>query len=226
MKLLFLVVFFSIPFHAKASSPESQIILLENFIPSDVANTLIQFYNSEKRHLIIHEDNQLAYSSISNSYIRGIIGEISARVLQVMRQHYPLMGRNYHLDHAGLYARIPGNYCPYHADNISFECPIHGRNQGQLRIICPGNCPGARFIPNHTPWREYTALIYLNDDFQGGEILFEDGPRNKLYRKTIPIKANLLILSPNNQNFYHEVFPIRSGKRHSLHIWYTSDPKH
>jgi|SRR3990167_1306952 len=225
IRYLFFALFLT-PSIAKTSHPESQIILLENFISSDHANALIEFYNAEKKDLAVHTDNQLAFASISNSYIRGIIREISAKVLQVMRDNYPLMGKNYHLDHAGLYARIPGNFCPYHADNIYFECPVHGRNQDRLRTTCPGNCPGARFLPNHTSWREYTALIYLNDSFQGGEILFEDGPCNKLYRKIIPIRSNLLILAPNSQDFYHEVFPIRSGKRYSLHLWYTSDPRH
>jgi hypothetical protein len=106
------------------------------------------------------------------------------------------------------------------ADNIAFSCPIHGKDQDKLRRTCDGNCPGASFVPNHTYWREYTALLYLNDDFEGGEILFEDGPCNKLYQKIIPIKAHMLVLAPNGPHFYHEVFPIKSGKRYSLHIWY------
>ncbi|MBS0604564.1 MAG: 2OG-Fe(II) oxygenase [Verrucomicrobia bacterium] len=206
--------------------PESQIIILENFISPEAARALIQFYDAEKRNLNNSSDNELALSSIYNSYIRNIISEISSRVLQVMRQNYPLMGKNYHVDHGGLYSRIVGNYCPYHADNISFDCPIHGRNQGQLRTTCNGQCPGARFVPNHTWWREYTALIYLNEGFEGGEIAFEDGPFNRIYKKVVPIRANMLVLAPNGSNFYHEVFPIRSGKRYSLHLWYTSDPNH
>jgi hypothetical protein len=29
-----------------------------------------------------------------------------------------------------------------------------------------------RWVPNHTPQRDYTALVYLNDDFTGGELVF------------------------------------------------------
>ncbi len=208
-----------------ADHPESQIIVLENFISPDAARVLMQYYDRDKQNLNNTSDNELSLSSISDPYIRQIVLDISNQVLLLMRQCYPLMNRNYLLDHAGLYARIPRNYCPYHADNIYFECPIHGKNQMQLRTTCPGNCPGAGFIPNHTYWREYTALIYLNDAFEGGQIAFEDGPQNKLYKKFIKIKANMLILAPNGKDFYHEVYPILSGKRYSLHLWFTSDPQ-
>lgn len=81
-------------------------------------------------------------------------------------------------------------------------------------------------MSNHTHWREYTALLYLNEDFEGGEILFEDGPCNRLYKKVIPIRAGMLVIAPNGKDFYHELFPIGSGKRYSLHLWYTSDPRY
>jgi hypothetical protein len=206
--------------------PENQIIVVENFISTDVAKALIQYYDAEKRNLNNGSDNEFSLSSMDNPHIKKIIRDISEQVIQLMHRSYPLMGKNHQLDHAGLYARIVSNYCPYHADNVYFECPTHGRNQQQLRTICSGNCPGAKFVPNHTPWREYTALIYLNDEFEGGEIAFEDGPQNRQYKKTIPIHANLLVLAPNGSDFYHEVFPIRKGKRYSLHLWITSDSRH
>jgi len=211
---------------AHATHPEDQIIVIDNFIPVDIANTLIQYYDTEKYNLCQTSDNEFSLASVRNPHIRNIIQDIANQVIQLMQRCYPLLGKNYQLDHAGLYARIAGNYCPYHADNVFFECPVHGKDQGRLRTICPGNCPGAKFVPNHTPWREYTALIYLNDGFAGGEIAFEDGPCNRKYQKTIPIRANMLVLAPNGPDFYHEVFPIRKGKRYSLHLWFTSDPQH
>lgn len=217
MRTLLLILFTCV---AHASSPESQIVIVEEFISTDVAQELIRYYDAEKRELNSSSDNELSFGSIQNPRIKKIIRDISDQVIALISD------KNYHLDHAGLYSRIVHNYCPYHADNVYFECPIHGRDQGQLRRICPGNCPGAKFVPNHTSWREYTALIYLNEDFEGGEIAFEDGPCNRHYKKTIPIRANMLVLAPNGPNFYHEVFPIRQGKRYSLHLWLTSDPRH
>ena len=204
---------------------QNKIIILENFIAPDVSDALIRFYEAEKKNLSRLSDNELSLSSISDRRIKKILFAISNRVLQLMQKHYPLTGRNYQLDHGGMYVRIPGNFCAYHTDNVYFDCPIHGRNQDQLRAVCPGDCPGAIYVPNHTYWREYTALIYLNDAFTGGELAFEDGPHNKFYKKVISIKPNMLVLAPNGPHFYHEVYPIRSGKRYSVHLWYTSDPQ-
>ena len=215
------LIFFCFIRFLAAETPESKIVVIDQFISSEVSQALIQYYNMEKQNLDVNSDNQIAFSSISNPHIRKLISDISDQVLTLMKQSYGIKKAKYRLDHAGLYARIPGNSCGYHADNIRFYCPIHGSDQGKLRTTCKGDCPGAQYVPNHTHLREYTALIYLNDDFQGGEILFEDGPCNKIYRKIIPIRSNLLVLAPNGKDFYHEVFQIRSGRRYSLHIWYT-----
>lgn len=214
MKILFLML---CTYALHASSPEHRIILVEEFISADVAEQLIQYYDGEKQNLTSQSDNELSFSAIRNPHIQKIIRDISEQVKALISD------KVCHLDHAGLYARIAPNYCPYHADNVYFECPVHGKDQGVLRALCPGTCQGAHFVPNHTWWREYTALIYLNEDFEGGEIAFEDGPCNKLYRKIIPIRAHMLVLAPNGADFYHEVFPIRKGKRYSLHLWLTSD---
>lgn len=206
------------------ANPENQIIIVENFISAEIGASLIQFYNNEKKDLSERTDNQLL--CLENPNIQKIISHISKKILKIMNQSYGLPNKKYQVDHCALYARIPGNFCVYHADNGYFDCPFHGNDQTKLRRTCPGTCFGAKFVQNHTSWREYTALLYLNEDFEGGEILFEDGPCSKLYKKIIPIKANMLIIAPNGQNFYHEVFPIKRGKRYSIHFWYTSDPKH
>jgi hypothetical protein len=221
--LFFIVCFFSL---CEALDPESQIVVLENFVSSDKAKRLIHFYDQEKTDLNDYTDNQVTFSSRTDLHIRQVILSISRDILRVMKKKYGLDINRYHIDHCALYARTAGNHCPYHADNVYFDCPVHGKDQNRLRATCKGTCPGAKFFPNHTGWREYTALLYLNDEFEGGEILFEDGPCNRIYKKIIPIKANMVVIAPNNQNFYHEVFRIRKGKRYSLHIWYTSDPHH
>jgi 2-oxoglutarate-Fe(II)-dependent oxygenase superfamily protein len=72
-----------------------------------------------------------------------------------------------------------------------------------------------RWVPNHTPQRDYTALAYLNDDFTGGELVFPD-------RDVVVVpKPGLLVGFPSNHKFVHAVPKIISGKRYSLPIWFT-----
>jgi hypothetical protein len=72
-----------------------------------------------------------------------------------------------------------------------------------------------RWLPNHTPQRDYTALIYLNNDFTGGELVFPD-------RDVVIIpKPGLFVGFPSNHKFVHAVPNVFSGKRYSLPVWFT-----
>ena len=82
--------------------------------------------------------------------------------------------------------------------------------------------------PNHTPWRTYTALLYLESDHEGGNIVFGEGPNvyGKLYRKEIAVTQGLLVLSPSNELYYHRTTPLLSRVRYSMNMWFATDPTH
>jgi hypothetical protein len=72
-----------------------------------------------------------------------------------------------------------------------------------------------RWVPNHTPQRDYTGLVYLNDNFTGGELVFPD-------RDVVIIpKPGLFVGFPSNHEFVHAVPNVLSGKRYSLPVWFT-----
>jgi predicted 2-oxoglutarate/Fe(II)-dependent dioxygenase YbiX len=72
-----------------------------------------------------------------------------------------------------------------------------------------------RWVPNHTPQRDYTGLAYLNDDFTGGELVFPD--------RDVVVTPNpgLLVAFPSNHKFVHAVPKVLSGKRYCLPVWFT-----
>lgn len=63
---------------------------------------------------------------------------------------------------------------------------------------------------NHLP-----VLIYLNNDYEGGEIKFE--------MHNLSIKPNVgdFIVFPGNLHYPHEVTKVLSGTRYTLPIWFT-----
>lgn len=63
---------------------------------------------------------------------------------------------------------------------------------------------------NHLP-----VLIYLNSDYEGGEIRFE--------AHNLSIKPNVgdFIVFPGNLHYPHEVTKVLSGIRYTLPIWFT-----
>jgi predicted 2-oxoglutarate/Fe(II)-dependent dioxygenase YbiX len=71
------------------------------------------------------------------------------------------------------------------------------------------------WVANHTPHRDVSAIYYLNEEFDGGEIVFE---RQQL---TVKPRRGLLLAFPSDAEHVHEVFPVRSGVRYTMPIWLT-----
>lgn len=65
-----------------------------------------------------------------------------------------------------------------------------------------------------TNYNHMATLIYLNNDFEGGEIVFPT--HNFSYR---PAKGDL-IMFPGNYHYPHEVLKITSGTRFSVPMWF------
>lgn len=92
----------------------------------------------------------------------------------------------------------PGGFHPLHADNSKLDL--------------------GRWIPNHTPKRAYSTIVYLNDDFDGGEIVFP------LQSKCIKPTRGLLLGFPSGSEFPHEVLAVTRGCRYTMPIWFSRDP--
>ena len=65
------------------------------------------------------------------------------------------------------------------------------------------------------PTRLVSSVIYLNDDFQGGET-------EMLGRKFKPKKGKVLIF-PSNWNYPHRACPVPKGTKYALVTWFHPD---
>ncbi|XP_034231113.1 prolyl 3-hydroxylase 1-like [Thrips palmi] len=72
-------------------------------------------------------------------------------------------------------------------------------------------------------WRDYSALLYLNDDFDGGEFIFSADPLGKLIQSSIkPNCGRLVGFSAGHENL-HGVQGVKRGTRCALALWFTQD---
>jgi hypothetical protein len=71
------------------------------------------------------------------------------------------------------------------------------------------------WVANHTPQRDVSAIYYLNEEFEGGEIVFD---RKQL---VVEPRRGLLLAFPSDNAHLHEVLPVRSGVRYTMPIWFT-----
>jgi predicted 2-oxoglutarate/Fe(II)-dependent dioxygenase YbiX len=75
------------------------------------------------------------------------------------------------------------------------------------------------WVANHTSQRDVTAIYYLDDTFEGGEIVFE---RAQLVIKP---RRGLLLAFPSDAAHEHEVRLVRSGVRYTMPIWLTKQQR-
>ena len=69
-------------------------------------------------------------------------------------------------------------------------------------------------------WRNFGCVLYLNDNYNGGEIYF---PNQNIEIKP---KPNTLVFFPGNLEFLHGVKPITNDVRYTLTSFWTYDKKY
>jgi Rps23 Pro-64 3,4-dihydroxylase Tpa1-like proline 4-hydroxylase len=62
--------------------------------------------------------------------------------------------------------------------------------------------------------RVLSAVMYLNDDYEGGEMIFQNSG------VSIKPEAGSIVFFPSNFLYIHEVAEIKSGTRYSMPHWY------
>ena len=81
----------------------------------------------------------------------------------------------------------------------------------------------AGYLPAHqdhgVSTRTLSVLIYLNDDYEGGNLVFKNS--NLSFKP----EAGSIIFFPSNFLYVHEVEKITSGIKYSLPNWYHNVPK-
>jgi hypothetical protein len=180
--------------------PLSRIIVSENTLSLEECTFLIELYDcySELSLQRDYNDRPLLHyytlrdvDSESASWVHGVSLQCKKKI------EVDLRTPELFVESVFLACSWPGDSLLPHADNERNE---HGR-----------------WLPNHTPQREYTALVYLNNNFTGGELVFPDRD------VVIMPKPGLLVGFPSNHEFVHAVRNVLSGKRYSVPVWFTMD---
>jgi len=168
-----------------------------NVLSRRECQTLIAIYD-EHVHLSSQKDycgNQVVHYSALNTIPEGQ-AQIRTMVSTIRRSLglSDSYGRLY-LESVFIAMLPPDSYHPLHADNEQ--------------------CVKGKWTSNHTPQRDYSAILYLNSEFEGGELFFE-----ALDVRIKPARG-LLIGFPSHHRFIHGVDPVVLGNRYSISLWFT-----
>ncbi|XP_022097822.1 prolyl 3-hydroxylase 2-like [Acanthaster planci] len=96
---------------------------------------------------------------------------------------------------------------PIHADNCSLD-DAH---------VCH------KTPPAYT-WRDWSAILYLNEDFEGGEFVFAHP--NMTYQAHLKPKCGRLVVFSAGEENVHGAKAVLSSRRCALALWFTEDPRY
>lgn len=74
--------------------------------------------------------------------------------------------------------------------------------------------------PHVSPWRNYGSVLYLNDDYQGGQTFYSN------FDVEIQPKAGSLAVHPADILHYHGVREVKGSTRYTIVVFWTFDQKH
>lgn len=116
----------------------------------------------------------------------------------------------------------------HHVINPFYNFKIRDSELPQLLVYEPGGHykahydavaqwknPDGTLIWKKSVDRDLSTVLFLNDDFEGGEFVFPD------LRVRIRPEPGLLIAFPSSQFYSHKVEPVISGTRYAMVNWMT-----
>ena len=132
------------------------------------------------------------YLSITDLKVRKIVEDLHARICGYTCKYY---GEDYiYTDYSNLVYWGPNNILTPHCDNMDKDDPEREHD---------------------TPHRTYSAVLCLNEDYEGGHTIFPE--LNVEY----PGVTSRLIVFPSGRSHLHGVTEVTSGSRYTFAMWMT-----
>jgi predicted 2-oxoglutarate/Fe(II)-dependent dioxygenase YbiX len=179
-----------------------EILYEEQFLDADACNRLMAYLIGREDRLErvdtedkFFDNRFLWFTSLPDSErtCKAIMQAARRRIIEKLKTFYCESGPLYS-DTIQLVRWMPGQAMPLHIDNAHPDGRAH-----------------------RTPHREYASVVYLNDNFEGGELYFD---RLKLM---VPPKTGALVAFRGDASHRHGVTEVQRGVRYTMPAWYTRD---
>lgn len=186
----------------KISTHMKQPLIIPNFLTSEQCKKFIDCITKED-NWIVHDDNpnniwnnrtKMPGQQVTDAEILKELKVISDRVKIELEKYFETA--------SPVYAEMPHFVRWRPSDHL---WPPHADKEE------------TNGTPHPYPWRDFGAIIYLNDNFEGGEIEYP----NFNLRPTI--SAGTLAAHPGTLDYLHGVHPIKSGIRYTIASFLTLD---
>ncbi|XP_062419428.1 prolyl 3-hydroxylase 2 [Pungitius pungitius] len=141
--------------------------------------------------------------------------DISERARRVIESYF-LLNSTLHFSYTHLVCRTAITGQQDHRNDLSH--PIHADNC----LLDPEAHECWKEPPAYT-YRDFSALLYLNGDFEGGEFIFTEMDAKTVTASVKPLCGRMVGFSSGGEN-PHGVKAVTSGQRCAVALWFTLDP--
>ncbi|KAI5105936.1 prolyl 3-hydroxylase 3 [Silurus meridionalis] len=155
----------------------------------------------------------------------GLLNQSDAKLLHEAGERARILIHSYFRSHSALYFSYTHLVC---------RTAIPGHQEGRLDLSHPvhvDNCilePETRQCWREAPaftHRDLSAVLYLNDDFEGGELFFTDRDAKTVTARVKPSCGRLVGFTSGPVN-PHGVTAVTAGRRCALALWFTTEKLH
>ena len=199
--------------------PENIIATIPNCLTKEQCKKLIQ-YHKINFNLVTHDDAAEQYNgrripmvSIRNLEVKRILAEYQYKAISEIWKVY---GQRAYPEQSELMWWPSGKGQEMHIDVMAkplYEVPIETRKGTPLEFM-----ENEEDVINVVPFTDFASILYLNDNFEGGETYFEDGTVLKPEQGTCVIFESM--------KHFHGVKPANVDgtreDRYTAPIWYTT----
>ncbi|KAJ7316987.1 hypothetical protein JRQ81_003149 [Phrynocephalus forsythii] len=128
----------------------------------------------------------------------------------------------------------PGKRLYFSFTHLVCRTATEGEQEGRMDLSHPVHADNCLLDPEgNTCWKEppaymyrdYSAILYLNDDFQGGNLFFTETDAVTITAQVRPKCGRLVAFSSGGEN-PHGVWAVTQGRRCAIALWYTLSPEH
>ena len=166
-------------------------IVIHDFVHPEDATSLMEFFD-ENKHLCgdgrdFHKDKTIHFDKISDDKIRDLLSYYARKNVMFIDHYFGVKTKEW--QKTRLCRWLKGQSMYLHVDNQ----------------------------PEYNDTMDYSSLVYLNDNYTGGELFFknEDGKE-----EVFKMKALSNIVFESDKRNEHGVKKILGGKRYTIPSWY------
>jgi predicted 2-oxoglutarate/Fe(II)-dependent dioxygenase YbiX len=164
--------------------------IIQDFIHPEDAKKLIAFFEKNE-HLCFdvrefHKDRNIHYSDIKDQNIKNLLMYYGRKNIFFIDHYFKTKTTMW--QDMRLCRWKEGHFMPLHVDRQ----------------------------PEGNDTMDFSSLMYLNDDYKGGELSFLENKKEKNFK----MKAFSCVIFPSAGDYVHGVKKVLKGKRYTIPSWY------